>query len=216
MALDFPANPTNGQVYDNFYYDSSMQTWRALTVAQSPQIPAGVISQYAGATAPGGYVLCTGQSLVTADYPALFAAIGYTYGGSGSSFAVPNLQNRVPVSKGSGTFATLGATGGTETVALSATNLPSHTHSGTTSTTGNHTHGAKTVGGHDDNNGINGTGSTGQYLQEGDIPRLDYYSYVTYSGDHNHTFTTDGGSGLNATAVNNLQPYIVLNYIIKT
>lgn len=216
MALDFPANPVNGQVYDSFYYDSSMGSWRALTVAQVSQIPAGVISQFAGSAAPGGYLLCIGQSLATADYPALFAAIGYAYGGSGASFTIPNLQNKIPIAKGSGSYATLGATGGAETVALSATNLPSHTHSGSTSNPGDHNHAVKTGQGHDDNNGLNGQGANAQIVQESDIPRHDYWSYTSMSGGHTHTFTTDGGSGLNATAFSIVQPYIVLNYIIKT
>jgi microcystin-dependent protein len=127
-------------------------------------IPAGVISQYAGATAPAGYLLCQGQSVSTTTFAGLFAAIGYTYGGSGSSFVIPNLQNRVPVGRGSGTFGSLNATGGAETVTLNATQMPVHTHtqdphnhdqnshghSGTAASAGSHSHSASTdtSGGH--------------------------------------------------------------------
>jgi hypothetical protein len=55
-------------------------------------IPAGVISTYAGAAAPLGYLLCHGQSVSTTTYAALFAAIGHTYGGSGTSFKLPDLR----------------------------------------------------------------------------------------------------------------------------
>ncbi len=54
--------------------------------------PAGIIDTYAGAAAPLGYLLCHGQSVSTTTYAALFAAIGYTYGGSGTSFKLPDLR----------------------------------------------------------------------------------------------------------------------------
>jgi microcystin-dependent protein len=44
--------------------------------------------------APSGWELCEGQSLDTAVYPDLFAVIGYTYGGSGSTFNLPDLRGR--------------------------------------------------------------------------------------------------------------------------
>jgi microcystin-dependent protein len=65
------------------------------------QVPAGVISQFAGTAAPTGYLLCEGQSINTADFSALFAAIGYNYGGSGATFVVPNLSSRIPVGRSS-------------------------------------------------------------------------------------------------------------------
>lgn len=64
--------------------------WRGWITADG--IPAGVMHEYAGATAPYGYLLCQGQSLAVADYPALFAVIGYTYGGSGNKFNIPDMR----------------------------------------------------------------------------------------------------------------------------
>jgi microcystin-dependent protein len=61
--------------------------------------PAGVISQYAGSSAPAGYLLCQGQSESTTLYADLFNAIGYTYGGSGGSFNIPDLRTRIPVGR---------------------------------------------------------------------------------------------------------------------
>lgn len=52
--------------------------------------PVGTITGYAGASAPTGWLLCNGATLSTTAYPELFAVIGYTYGGSGSSFILPN------------------------------------------------------------------------------------------------------------------------------
>lgn len=95
---------------------------------------AGIISLFAGSTPPDGWLLCDGSSLATADYPDLFTAIGYTYGGSGSSFNLPDLRDRFPV--GAGSSYSLGSTGGSSSVTLSTSEIPSH----------HHTYGAYTVG----------------------------------------------------------------------
>lgn len=59
--------------------------------------PVGMISIHAGSSAPTGWLLCDGASYASASYTALFSVIGYTFGGSGSSFFVPNLKGRVVV-----------------------------------------------------------------------------------------------------------------------
>ena len=61
--------------------------------------PAGAVISYAGSSAPTGWLLCAGQSLSTASYAALFSAIGYTYGGSGANFNLPDLRGRVVAGK---------------------------------------------------------------------------------------------------------------------
>jgi microcystin-dependent protein len=60
--------------------------------SSSSSVPAGVIIYTAASTAPDGYIKANGSSLSTSEYSALFAAIGYTYGGSGASFNVPDLR----------------------------------------------------------------------------------------------------------------------------
>jgi microcystin-dependent protein len=220
--------------------------------------PAGVISQYAGTTAPAGYLLCQGQSVSTAEFAGLFDAIGYSYGGSGSSFNVPNLENRVPVGKGSGTFSSLNATGGSESVTLTTDQIPSHSHTGSTNNTGGHTHTGSTgteSAGHTHSGttaggsslhthtyktgtgvarqsgtlgGIQGVvlagneGTTGNAsnnhthtFDTGGVSANHTHSFTTANnGAHSHTVTVENtGGGLAHT---NLQPYIVLNYIIKT
>jgi microcystin-dependent protein len=98
--------------------------------------PVGAGALWFTAAAPPNWLLCQGQSLATATYPALFAVIGYTFGGSGANFNLPPALNRFPIGAGSNA---LGATGGAATAALATANLPSHTHS--ISDPG-HTHGA--------------------------------------------------------------------------
>jgi microcystin-dependent protein len=219
--------------------------------------PAGVISQFAGSSAPAGYLLCQGQSVSTTTFAGLFAAIGYSYGGSGASFNVPNLENRVPVGRGSGTFSSLNATGGVESVTLSTEQIPSHSHTASTNSTGGHTHSGTTGnvstghthaitvnsgGGHTHTvtavasagNVVRGTGtlnsatagspstittsSNGSHshsASSGDISVNHTHGFTTSNdGSHSHTVTVNStGGGLAHT---NLQPYIVLNYIIKT
>lgn len=94
-------------------------------------VPAGVVVPFAGSTAPTGYLLCDGTSYPTATYPDLFAAIQYTYGGSGANFNVPDLRGRTPVGAGAGTgltARTLGGTAGEERHTLITAELAAHNH----------------------------------------------------------------------------------------
>ncbi|MDL2351297.1 MAG: tail fiber protein [Pseudomonadota bacterium] len=85
--------------------------------------------------APRGFAFCNGQILSIAQNTALFSLLGTTYGGNGqTTFALPNLQSRVPVHFGTGPGLSnyaLGQTGGGESVTLTASQLPAHTHTAT-------------------------------------------------------------------------------------
>lgn len=77
--------------------------------------------------APRGWALCNGQTLSIAQNQALFSILGTTYGGDGIvTFALPNLQGRVPVGVGNGV--TLGESAGSATVTLLTSQIPAHTH----------------------------------------------------------------------------------------
>ncbi len=82
---------------------------------------------------PKGFAFCNGQILPINQNQALFSLMGTTYGGNGqTTFALPNMQGRVPVHMGQGpglSFYTLGQTGGAELVTLNGNNLPAHVHS---------------------------------------------------------------------------------------
>lgn len=95
----------------------------------------GEIRMFAGAFEPMDWKFCNGQLLTIQEYPALFALIGTTYGGNGTTnFALPNLQGRLPV--GSATSAPTGmanaypiaAAGGSTTVTVTEAQMPAHTH----------------------------------------------------------------------------------------
>jgi microcystin-dependent protein len=206
-------------------------------------LPSGVISQFAGSTAPTGYLLCQGQTLSTTTYSNLFSVIGYTYGGSGANFLLPNLQNRIPVGKGTeAEFDTLGETGGAKSVTLNSSQIPAHSHpnqlSSNTVAAAGHVHdhinpvglnsgqpvvlggnvaamsnmgrGFSTFAG-----SIQGSSSVhllGNQSQNFEVWRIE--------SSGNSANTTVGISNANNTggdgAHTNLQPYIVVNYIIKT
>lgn len=83
--------------------------------------------------APKGWAWCDGQLLPLSQNTALFSLLGTTYGGNGkSNFALPDLQGRAPMHPGQGpglSLHDLGETGGSETVSLLASEIPSHSHS---------------------------------------------------------------------------------------
>lgn len=182
----------------------------AITFGQAAaSVSPGVINMFGGSQAPPGSLLCNGAAYSRAAYPALFAVIGTTYGAGdgGTTFNVPNLQGRVPV--GAGTGYGLGSTGGAATVSLTAEQLATHRHSGTTAVAGDHVH-APTGGGSfiSHTNAGGGIGNGSVFLGTQSHPT------TANGGSHSHQFITDeSGSG---APHNNMQPYVVINYIIKT
>ncbi|QJE98144.1 phage tail protein [Luteolibacter luteus] len=92
----------------------------------------GEIKMFAGNFAPRGYMMCNGQILSIAQNTALFSILGTTYGGNGqTTFALPNLQSRVPIHAGQGpglSLYVLGEMAGTETVTMTQAQMPAHTH----------------------------------------------------------------------------------------
>jgi len=91
---------------------------------------------FCGNFAPVNWALCNGQILSISGNEALFNLIGTTYGGDGqTTFALPNLQSRVPIHQGASYV--LGQVGGEESHTLNASELPSHTHAVAALTTAN-------------------------------------------------------------------------------
>lgn len=156
-------------------------------------LPIGSIMQYSGNTIPENWLLCNGQAVNRNNYSSLFSKIGTLYGeGDGSTtFNLPDLRGRVPVGKDENDtdFDTLGNTGGEKEHTLTIDKIPEHQH---------YIHGYSGV---DYPNYQIVTGQGGQELAA---------SYNAGGTNKHNTNLVGGGE-----PHNNLQPYIVQNYIIK-
>lgn len=152
----------------------------------------GEIRMFGGNFAPAGWMFCDGQLLPISENETLFQLIGTTYGGDGqSTFALPNLQSRVPIHQGSGFI--LAETGGAEEVTLSVNQLPVHTHALLASTA---------VG--DQPNPANAVTAQSPQIQ----------LYVEDTPNANAAAQAIGPVG-GSQPHSNLQPYLALNFIIS-
>lgn len=148
--------------------------------------------------APKGWAWCDGQILPLSQNTALFSLLGTTYGGDGkSNFALPDLQGKAAMHPGQGpglSLHDLGESGGSETVTLLESEIPSHTHTIT----------AK------DEDGMRRIPGT-MYLANTEAAEKIYNNstsgLTTMSGD---AVSVAGGS----QAHNNLQPYLVCYFVI--
>lgn len=193
--------------------------------------PAGGVMPFAGATAPGGWLLCDGSVKNRNRYPGLFDVLGTTYntGGEASTdFRLPDYRDQFFVGAGS-TYA-LGAAGGAATVALATGELPSHTHSDGTLAAASHFHDDGTFAAVDHTHAISAntaaTGAAGanrlQALANGTAGDDDKVSAgsgtVDVTGNSGFAapdVTGATGSTGSGTAHNNLPPYKAVNYIIR-
>jgi microcystin-dependent protein len=181
-------------------------------------IPTGVLTPFAGAAAPSGWLLCDGSAISRTTYSDLFTAIGTAYGvGDGSTtFNLPDMQGNLPRGKNSDS---LGDTGGSDTANLAHTHtytdVVNHTHTFTTNAGGTHTH---------DLDRGNGTLDTGVYVASA-TSTAGTLNATESDGSHTHTGTTNnpGGGGASGTTASGgsatqdiKNPYVVVNYIIKT
>jgi microcystin-dependent protein len=175
----------------------------------SQVIDTSIILLYSGSIAPSGYLLCDGLSYTTTNYPNLFALIGYTYGGSGSTFNIPNLNRYFPIMGPS-----LGSTGGSNSKTLGT--LPSHTHGASNLSIGNHSH-SLTFG---NTNYVSDTSQTDNSQSGSGLYRNANNSANLPSSTNSTTANLTGNVDTNSTGIANsisiLNRHIVLNYIIKT
>lgn len=93
----------------------------------------GEIRMFGGSFAPAGWMFCDGSLIPISENDALFTLIGTTYGGDGQeTFALPNLQSRVPMHAGQGPGISnnyqLGEQAGVESVTLTTQQIPIHNH----------------------------------------------------------------------------------------
>jgi microcystin-dependent protein len=156
----------------------------------------GEIRQFGFNFAPYGWALCNGQLLAISQNTALFSLIGTYYGGDGiTTFALPNLQSRVPIHQGQGTGLSpyvIGQLAGNESVTLSSQQMPQHNHN---------------------MNVFNGPAATNRSGN----------AYLADSTSGNVYTTGNPNSTLNPNAItfngssqphNNIQPYLCINFCI--
>jgi len=156
----------------------------------------GEIDAFAFNFAPKGWAMCNGQILPISQNTALFSLLGTTYGGDGkSTFALPDLQGRVPIQAGQGpglSLYDLGQQGYSQTTTLIKTEIPVHTHSYSFTT-------------EPGNSAEPGAGKSFARVTTSDRKEINIYNSAP-----NSTLTSTGG-GL---PHNNMQPYLVVNYCI--
>lgn len=104
---------------------------------QQAGVPVGSGALWFAATPPTNWLICDGSSVSTTTYAALFAVIGYTYGGSGANFNLPSMPGNFPFAAGGSSGVALGSIGGASSQTLSVAQLPAHAHS-ITDVTHNH------------------------------------------------------------------------------
>ena len=99
----------------------------------------GEVRMFGGNFAPRGWAFCDGQLLAVSQNDALFSLLGTIYGGDGrTTFGLPDLRGRVPIHQGQGPGLSerrLGSKGGAESVTVTTSQLPSHSHTLQGSTT---------------------------------------------------------------------------------
>lgn len=180
-------------------------------------LPSGIVLMHAGSSAPSGWLLCDGSAVSRSDYANLFAVIGVSYGaGNGTTtFNLPDLRGRFPVGRAaSGTFATLGSTGGAETVALTAaqSGTAAHTHAATGAATaaGGHAHsgGTSSGGGHGHSASTGGSGSHSHSVNQSYIMSLNTGTAgngggttIVNSGNASSPSTNGGGDHTHSVSV---------------
>jgi microcystin-dependent protein len=156
----------------------------------------GEIRLFGGNFAPVGWLACEGQLLPISQYDVLFNLLGTTYGGDGeNTFALPDLRGRLPV-HASGSGWVLGQMEGVETVTLSATQVPVHTHQvmGSTAT-------------------ATATSAAGNVpATTAEVTAFAYGTDQPRTTLHPSTVTPSGG----AQPHDNLQPFLCVTFIIAT
>ena len=181
------------------------------TGAVTGVFPAGMVSPYAGSSAPTGWLMCDGSNVSRSTYATLFSAIGTTHGsGDGSStFGIPDIRGRVVAGRESSSTllttavngdldgGTLGDTGGSQSHTLTNSQLPEHTHLPLRTGEANNASGTSVEG-----LSRSGTGSAATTASD-------------YSGTAGEMVNPDRTAVTGGQAHNNVQPTIILNYIIS-
>jgi microcystin-dependent protein len=163
---------------------------------------AGMIIPYAGTLAPPNWLICDGTSLLTTQYPDLFACIGYSFGGSGANFNIPDIRSKVVRGSVVNTEADVGVVGGNDSIILnSATTMPAHNHNVIDP---GHIHTAPTQN----------QDGTGGLIDN--TPSLFNFTPGNPTGQATTGITLNNTGSASPSPISLIQPFIAFNYIIRT
>ncbi len=171
-------------------------------LAVGAAVPIGAMMEWPKDSAPDGWLLCHGQSLVRAGYPDLFAVIGTIFGAvDGAHFNLPDTRDRFSV--GAGNTYALNNKGGFNTITLTLSQIPSHNHSVSVGSVGNHNHSYT----------VTQATSAGQSGSDRNVIHSLPSTNTGSAGSHGHSVSqSNRGSG---NSHENRPPYIALHRIIK-
>ena len=174
-------------------------------------VPVGAVMPFAGSAAPTGWLLCDGDSVSSTNYLQLHSVISNTYGGTaytgaaGLNFNLPDLQQRIPVGRDPNysqvageddyNLESLGSSGGNREHSLTRFEIPPHTHQFGTGTANIQT----------------GSGTT---VLDNQAPFTDYIRDTNLAGGGGNAVGENGDGTGSAAPHTNMQPYLVMNYII--
>jgi microcystin-dependent protein len=160
----------------------------------------GEIRMFGGTFAPVGWAFCNGQVIPISENDTLFTLIGTTYGGDGqSTFALPNLQSRIPIHQGTlsgGSTYTIAEMFGQESVTLTTQQLPQHTH---------------TLFG----SGADGNSAAAVNNVLAVLPAATTKSAYSSLGPFGTLDPSSIGPAGGSQPHDNMQPYLVINFIIS-
>ena len=166
----------------------------------------GSVDLWAPNFAPRDWALCAGQLFSIAQYSALFALLGTTYGGDGkTTFALPDMRGRIPIGVGNGPGLSdyiLGQKSGSENVTLTLAQMPMHTHPATGTVTPSAGTGKITLS----------NDPTSNYM--GQTPSTNVYTSSNNAAMGSSPLNIQIGLSGSGQPFNILQPYLCLNYII--
>ena len=192
------------------------KTSKAAFIASIAANPPGAIIAFAGSTVPSGWLLCNGAEVDQLTYPTLFSIIGFTYKDAGllsdlgvDKFALPDLRGRFPLGLdnmgGSAAGRTTGLRGselgngaGSEDVTIQSENLPDHTHSLAA------------------DNGDQFYTINDAPIDGGSDPGAVSIDAPTDSANGSALANTGGVVGTTGQALDVMNPFLAVNYIIYT
>ncbi len=195
----------SGDIPDNSFSNKNniKALTRALIIRNNRLVPAGSVEAFAGSVVPSGWLMCDGSLVSKTTYYHLYNTIGNAYGsGDANNFVLPDLRSRQVMGAGSGaglTSRSLGQTGGEENHTLTINEMPVHNH------------------------GVTDPGHAHSYVNNvGDQNTDNAFATQTAADDADYNQTT--GSSTTGISINNagggqshnvMDPFLVLNYIIK-